>query len=288
MRKTSSEIVLHGVTKEYFVDAGTVIAVQDVSFRVSPGSFYSILGPSGCGKTTLISIIAGFVRPTSGAVHVNGSRVDSPGRDRVVVSQDDSLFSWMTVWKNVEFGLVAGGIARTERHQIVSHFLELVGLAGVADRFPSQLSGGMRRRLALARALAVGPSCLLLDEPLAALDIQMRHALQDELLRLWHETGPTVLLVTHDLSEALYLSDRILVMCPSPGRPLVIVDVEFDRPRHPDLRLSDEFQAAQRGVLRIIEENTGGQRDVMRIIEENTDGQRHIAYRLQPVDDTNV
>jgi NitT/TauT family transport system ATP-binding protein len=245
-----SHLALERVTKRYGDGIEGVVAIDDVSFHVEQGEFCTILGPSGCGKSTIISLIAGFIPVTSGKVLVNGAIVTKPGPDRVVVSQDYSLFAWKTVRANVEFGLKARRIPRAERQMLVQHYLALVHLTTFADRYPAELSGGMRQRGALARALAVEPACLLLDEPLAALDMQMRQALQDELLAIWRQTRHTVVMVTHDLDEALYLSDRVLVMGPRPGHVHTIIPVPFSRPRRPELRLTDAFQALKREVSR--------------------------------------
>jgi len=245
-----SHIELDRVTKRYGDGEGSVVALEDVSLQVNAGEFCSILGPSGCGKSTIIGLMAGFIPTTFGTVKVDGVVVGKPGPDRVVVSQDYSLFAWKTARANVEFGLKARGMPRAERQRLAQHYLELVHLSSCATNYPGELSGGMRQRVALARALAVGPACLLLDEPLAALDMQMRQALQDELLVLWAQTKQTVVLVTHDLDEALYLSDRVVVMSPRPGRVRTSITVPFDRPRRFELRFTHTFQALKRELSR--------------------------------------
>jgi ABC-type nitrate/sulfonate/bicarbonate transport system, ATPase component len=248
----AAKIELHHVTKRYGDITEGVLAVEDISFQIAPGEFCAILGPSGCGKSTLINLIAGFTPASSGQILLDDVAVRQPGPDRVVVSQDSALFPWKTVRANVEFGLKARALPKAERHRIARYYLNLVHLTACADRYPIELSGGMRQRLALARALAVEPTVLLLDEPLAALDVLMRHALQDELLTIRERTGQTILLVTHDLDEALYLADRVLVMTSFPGRVHTIITVRFAHPRSPALRLTDAFQRLKREVSRIL------------------------------------
>ncbi|MCG8350734.1 MAG: ABC transporter ATP-binding protein [Chloroflexales bacterium] len=243
-----SEIIVDKVSLQYYNGNETIPALADISFRIALGEFCAILGPSGCGKSTMINLIAGFITATSGFITVNGAPVSAPGPDRVVVAQDYSLFLWKTVRANVEFGLKARGLRAGERRAMAQKYLDLVHLIPFADNYPLELSGGMRQRVALARALAVEPACLLMDEPLAALDMQMRHYLQDELLAIWTQTRQTILLVTHDLDEALYLADCILVMAARPGHIRATFTVPFPRPRSPDLRLTDGFQALKREV----------------------------------------
>jgi NitT/TauT family transport system ATP-binding protein len=245
----ASEIVLQHVTKWYGNGETAIPSINDVSFQVAPGEFFTILGPSGCGKSTIINLIAGFIPASSGQVVVSGAPVYAPGPNRVVVFQDYNLFPWKTVRANVEFGLKARGLLCAEQQRIALQYLELVHLVEFADRYPVELSGGMRQRLALARTMAVKPECLLMDEPLAALDMQMRHELQDDLLDIWRQMRQTILLVTHDLDEALYLSDRVLVMGSYPRSVCAIITVPFSRPRLPELRLVDAFQALKRKVF---------------------------------------
>lgn len=239
-------IHLDAVGKRFGTGEDAVRAVEDLDLAVTPGEFCALVGPSGCGKSTLIGLVAGFTAPTTGRVTVDGTPVAGPGADRVVVAQDLALFDWKTVLANVELGLKAQGVPKRERQRVARHYLDLVDLTEVAERYPCELSGGMRQRLALARALAVEPRCLLLDEPLGALDVPLRQLLQDELLRLWSRLGQTVLLVTHDLDEALYLADRVVVLTPRPAKVGAAVTVPFPRPRRPELRASDAFVALRR------------------------------------------
>src|SRR4051812_21941353 len=191
----------------------------------------SLVGPSGCGKSTLLRMIAGLDEPTSGTVYVGNDRITGPSAERGLVFQDPNLFPWLTVRRNIEAGLVARGVLREKRHE-VDHFMRLVGLEQFADAYPHHLSGGMAQRVALARALVNHPRVLLLDEPLGALDAFTRMRMQDEVLRLWGARRTTMVLVTHDIDEAIYMSDRIVMMTPRPGRIDRILDVPLVRPRH--------------------------------------------------------
>lgn len=209
-------------------------ALRHVSFEVAAHEFVSLVGQSGCGKTTLLRIAQGLTRPDRGVVRVDGNVVRGPGYDRGVVFQQANLLPWRTALKNVEFGLELKGVSPRERTARAHELLKLVGLIGFERHFPHQLSGGMQQRVGLARALAVDPEILLMDEPFSALDAQTRELLQAGLLQVHRVTRKTVLFVTHDLDESVYLSDRIVVMLPRPGRVREIVDVPFERPR-PDL-----------------------------------------------------
>lgn len=207
-----------------------VVALDGVSLDVGAGELVSLVGPSGCGKSTLLRLVAGLDAPTAGGLWVGDEPVTGPSAERGVVFQDPSLFPWLTVRRNIESGLVARGVLRQRRHE-VDEYLRLVGLDAFADVYPHQLSGGMAQRAALARALVNHPRVLLLDEPLGALDQFTRMRMQDELLRIWEARGTTMLLVTHDIDEALYLSDRIAVLAPRPGRVAEILTVDLPRPR---------------------------------------------------------
>jgi NitT/TauT family transport system ATP-binding protein len=244
----ASKIVLEQVTKRYGRGTEGIVAVYEISFHIVAGEFCAVLGPSGCGKSTLIHLIAGFIPATSGRVVVNGAMVVKPGPDRVVVSQDYSLFPWKTIRANVEFGLKARGLPRHKQQQVAQYYLALMHLSDVTDHYPAELSGGMRQRVALARALAVESACLLLDEPLGALDLHMRYTLQDELVAIWQQMRQTIVLVTHDLEEAVYLADRIIIMGSCPGHVHTIIESPLGRPRLPDLRSTVAFQEFKREV----------------------------------------
>ncbi len=213
------------------------LALNDVSLTVGAGELVSLVGPSGCGKSTLLRMIAGLTPPTSGEVSIGAEPITKPSAERGLVFQDPSLFPWLTVRRNIESGLVARGVLGHMRQE-VDEFMRLVGLEAFANSFPHHLSGGMAQRVALARALINQPRVLLLDEPLGALDAFTRMRMQDEVLRLWRARGTTMLFVTHDIDEAIYMSDQIVIMTQRPGRIEQIIPVSLDRPRD---RGSDEF-----------------------------------------------
>lgn len=215
------------------LDLGGRPILRGIDFSVAKGEFVCVVGPSGCGKTTLLRMVAGLMRPGAGAVEHAGSAVSGPAKDVAVVFQDygRALLPWRTVEGNVSLALEAGGVARRDRAARIAPLLRTVGLDRYADRFPAQLSGGMQQRLQIARCLAQDPALLLMDEPFGALDAMTRQALQDEVLKLVEQTGMTVLFVTHDLEEAIYLGDRVVALRPHPGRVAAIFDVDLARPR---------------------------------------------------------
>ncbi len=212
----------------------SVVALQDVSFSVKDNEFCSILGHSGCGKTTMLNLIAAFEQPTSGQITVDGKPVTRPGWQRSMIFQDYALFHWLSIEDNIAFGLEVKNVARADRQRIVSDYISLVGLKGFENRFPHQLSGGMRQRVSIARALAVNPDILLMDEPFAALDAQNRQLMQQETARILATTQKTVVLVTHSIEEAIILSDRIVVMTRRPGTVKADIEVKLPRPRNED------------------------------------------------------
>ena len=214
--------------------AGSVVALHDVSFEVPNNQFCSILGHSGCGKTTLLNIAAGFEKPTSGTVLVDGEPISAPGWRNTMIFQDYALFPWASVSENIAFGLEMKNLPSHKRIDATQYFIGLVGLKGFEDKYPHQLSGGMRQRVAIARALAVRPQLLLMDEPFAALDAQNRSFMQDELVRIWQREPKTVMLVTHSIDEAIKLSDCIAVMTRRPGRVKEFIEVDLPRPRDED------------------------------------------------------
>ncbi|MQA80564.1 MAG: ATP-binding cassette domain-containing protein [Streptosporangiales bacterium] len=244
-----------GLSK-YFSQRGSVLEVlRDINFSVAPGEFVAILGASGCGKTTLLRTADGLERASRGQLLVNGREETAPGPDRGVVFQQDSLFPWRTVRKNVLMGLEFQGKPKKLANEQAMRCIELVGLAGFEDSYPHELSGGMRQRVNLARAFCIQPELLLMDEPFAALDAQTREIMQTELLRIWSETaGGTVLFVTHQIDEATFLADRIIVLTARPGRIKEIVDVPFDRPRDLSLKRTPEFVAIIDRIWTMIEE----------------------------------
>lgn len=207
------------------------LALTDVSLSIFSGEFVCLLGPSGCGKTTLLNLVAGFIQPTSGNLLVGGDRVVGPGSDRGVVFQDYSLFGWLTVRKNVEFGLRMAGVGADQRREIAARYLKLVGLIDIENKYPFELSGGMKQRVAIARALVANPKLLLMDEPFAALDAITRGTLQELVLAIREKEDKTIVFVTHNIGEAIYLADRIVVMTSHPGRVQAEVIVALPRPR---------------------------------------------------------
>lgn len=227
---TEPQIAVDKVSHVYRPPRGKpVLALDDVSLEVRPREFLALLGPSGCGKSTLLYLIGGFLPIEKGVIAVNGAPVKAPGPDRGIVFQHFALFPWKTVRENVLYGLERQNMPKADRLARAQQFIDLVGLGGFEDSFPSQLSGGMKQRTALARTLAFDPSILLMDEPFGALDAQTRHLMQSELLGIWQRTPKTVIFVTHDVQEAVYLADRVAVMSARPGRIKTIVDTKFDK-----------------------------------------------------------
>ncbi|ARP80407.1 nitrate ABC transporter ATP-binding protein [Bordetella genomosp. 8] len=244
-----SFIAVRNLSKRYGSRHGDVMALRDVNLSIREGEFVSIVGPSGCGKSTLLYLIGGFLQAGEGTIEAAGKRVTGPGVDRGVVFQEYALFPWLTVAGNIEYGLKEAGKPPSERERIVRHYVNLIGLAGFENRYPKELSGGMKQRVAIARTLACGPRILLLDEPLGALDAQTREGLQDELLRLWQATSTTVIMITHDVSEAVYLSSRIMVMSRRPGTLVEEFGVDLDHSQGREaLMLSDAFNALRNKV----------------------------------------
>ena len=241
-------VELRGVGKVYVSarDGDRVEALAGIDFSVARGEFLAVVGPSGCGKSTLLSLIAGFSAPTAGEVLFDRRPIIGPGPERGVMFQDYALFPWRTVAGNVEFGPFARGVAAADRRRRAQELINLVGLTGFERRYPHELSGGMRQRCALARMLANDPTLWLMDEPLAAVDLQTRMILQDELLRLWGDDRttaqrPTVMFVTHGIDEAVFLADHVVIMMNKPGRIAQVIDVPFARPRDRSLFANAEF-----------------------------------------------
>lgn len=228
---SAAKIRFENVSKEFTVraDDGAAaerfVALHDVNLDVSPGEFLVLVGPSGCGKSTMLDLLAGLATPTRGCVLIDGKQVAGPARDRGVVFQQYALFPWRTALDNVAFGLEVAGLGARERRDKAAHYLNLVGLSDFANRFPHELSGGMKQRVAIARSLAYEPQVLLMDEPFAALDAQTRETLQEELVEIWHRTGKTIVFITHGIDEAVVLGQRVAVMTTRPGRIKDIVEI---------------------------------------------------------------
>ena len=245
----AASLLISEVSK-IFCSAGgaTVLALDRISLTIAAGEMVSLIGPSGCGKSTLLRLIAGLDPPTAGELRVGTELITNPSAERGLMFQDPNLFPWLSIRRNVQSGLVARGILRRRRHE-VEEFLRLVGLEAFADRYPHQLSGGMAQRAALARALINHPKVLLLDEPLGALDQFTRMRMQDDVLRLWQARGTTMVLVTHDIDEAIYVSDRIVIMTPRPGRIEREIEVSLERPRQ---RNSPRFLELRAKILEML------------------------------------
>lgn len=243
-----SKISIEGVSKSFTPGAS---ALRGVDLALAENSFTCLLGPSGCGKSTLLNMIAGFLPPSTGRILVDGTPVQGPSADRGVVFQEYALFPWRTAAQNVAFGPMLRRLGRAEQARIAERYLDLVGLAGHGAKFPTELSGGMKQRVAIARALANNPSVLLMDEPFGALDAQTREILQEELLRIWQHERKTVVFVTHSISEALFLADRVVIMATRPGAVKEVIDVDLPQPRD---RTSPAFLALERHAKATVRE----------------------------------
>jgi NitT/TauT family transport system ATP-binding protein len=250
------KVVIRGLRKEFQAAKRSVVALDGIDLALAENEFVCLVGTSGCGKSTLLSIVAGLQEPTAGEVLVDGVAVDGPGRDRGVVFQAYTLFPWLTARQNVEFALRDEGITRQERRDRASEHLALVGLSGFADAYPNQLSGGMKQRVAIARALSYRPTVLLMDEPFGALDALTRKMMQELLTGIWESHRLTVLFVTHDVEEAVFLSDRVIVMTNRPGQIKGEVDVGLPRPREYELVADEEFAQPKMRVLESIREES--------------------------------
>ncbi|WP_339489808.1 ABC transporter ATP-binding protein [Pseudomonas sp. EL_65y_Pfl2_R95] len=249
----SARLRVNNVSLRYNTPSGGVFtALDNVSLEVPDQQFAVIVGPSGCGKSSLLYLTAGLAEPSDGEIHVGGQRVDGPGADRGMVFQSYTLFPWLTVRQNIEFGLKRKRMPAAERKEIVEFYLNEVGLTPFADNYPKQLSGGMMQRVAIARALANDPQILLMDEPFGALDSQTRMQMQKLLLRIWEHSKKTVVFVTHDIDEAILLGDRVYVMGARPGRIKQILDVPIQRPRDLDMVMDHQFIDMKRQILGLL------------------------------------
>jgi NitT/TauT family transport system ATP-binding protein len=250
-----NEIVLSikDLHKSFRKDDGELVAIEDFNLDIMDGEFVCVLGPSGCGKTTLLRIIAGLEEPTSGKILLKNKEITGPGSDRGMVFQEFGLFPWRSVRKNIEFGLEIRKIPKEERRAISDRYIDLVGLKGFETSHPNELSGGMKQRVGIARALANDPAILLMDEPFGALDAQTRNLMQKELLRIWSEMKKTVVFITHSVDEAVFVADRVVVMSARPGKIKSIFDVEWERPRD---RAGVEFASLRKKILAELEIET--------------------------------
>jgi NitT/TauT family transport system ATP-binding protein len=243
-----------GLSKVFARQDRRVVALEDLRLSVAAGEFLTIVGPSGCGKSTLLHILGGFIPPSQGTIRIAGRMVNGPGPDRGVMFQDLALFPWRTVLGNVTWGLEVQGRPKAERLAIAERYLDLVGLLAFKDAYPAELSGGMKQRVALARVLAFDPAVLLMDEPFGALDAQTRELMQEELQRIWLATGKTVLFVTHDVEEAVYLGDRVVVFSARPGRVKAEVSVPLPRPRSLEVKKGQAFVEVRNRVWDLLRE----------------------------------
>ena len=258
---TSVKIGFQQVRKEFVVrgegggPSDRFTALEDITLDVRPGEFLALVGPSGCGKSTLLDLLGGLTAPTSGRILLDGRPIEGPARDRGIVFQQYALFPWRTAAQNVEFGLDIAGLKAKQRREIARHYLDLVGLTAFADRYPHELSGGMKQRVAIARSLAYDPEVLLMDEPFAALDAQTRETLQGELLRIWRSTGKTIIFITHGIDEAVVLGQRVAVMTSRPGRIKHVVEIpEALRNETEDVRSLPEFGPVRHEVWSLLRE----------------------------------
>ncbi|HEX6025230.1 MAG TPA: ABC transporter ATP-binding protein [Solirubrobacter sp.] len=262
-------LTVDSVTKTFVIERRKrheeLCALDGVSFDVTEGSFVAICGPSGCGKSTLLRLIHGLRPPDSGEIRVRGEPVLAPSLDRGMVFQNHGLMPWRTVQRNVEIGLEALHLSRDQRRERAERWLEKVGLSDFASYYPAQLSGGMQQRVGLARALAIEPEMLLMDEPFGALDAQTRVVLQEELERIWHAETKTVVFITHDIEEALFLSDRVLVMSARPGKIIADIVVDAARPRGTAFRASPEFAALKGRIWELL--RTGQQASLLEPVQ---------------------
>lgn len=264
----AAKLVVDNVSKVFGAGARTVTALENTSFEVAESAFITILGPSGCGKSTILKVIAGLEEPSSGRVALDGREISGPGKDRGMVFQTYTLFPWLTVAENIAFGLDVAGRPKAERREAVDHYLEKIGLKGFEKAYPSHLSGGMKQRVAIARALANDPQVLLMDEPFGALDAQTRAVMQELLLSVWEESHKTILFVTHDVEEAIFMGDMVYVMTARPGRIKARIEVPLPRPRSYDVKVADVFLDIKKDVLGLIREESWKAANSLEPLEE--------------------
>jgi NitT/TauT family transport system ATP-binding protein len=278
------KIVLKNLKQIYFIRnqekkrVDEFVALEDFTLSVNAGEFIAVVGPSGCGKSTLLDIVSGLTKSRGGEIYIDGKLVTGPALDRGFIMQGYALFPWRTVRRNVEYGLEVKHVHKKQRRDIAKRYIDLVGLNGFEDRYPNELSGGMRQRVAIARSLAYDPQVLLMDEPFAAVDAQTREALQDELLRIWETTRKTIIFVTHSIEESVLLAGRVVVMTKRPGRIKKVVDIDLPRPRTAaDMRASPDFSSVVRRVWELLNDL-----DQYDDLDRNAGGQKSIADAISP------
>lgn len=253
---TQAKVVIDGVGKIFGSGDEAIEAIRRIDLSVQENEFVSIVGTSGCGKSTLLNMIGGLDESTGGEILIDGEPVEGPGRNRGFVFQSYSLFEWMTVRANIRFALEKSALAAAEKDELVSHFIQAVGLTGFENTYPKQLSGGMKQRVAIARSLVYKPSILLMDEPFGALDAQTRGMMQELLLKVWEDHKVTVLFVTHDVDEAIFLADRVVVLGSRPGLVKREIQIELERPRNFEIVTDSQFSEYKREILTDIREET--------------------------------
>ncbi|NMC77819.1 MAG: ABC transporter ATP-binding protein [Chloroflexi bacterium] len=247
--KGDVKISIHDVCKVFDTPQGPVEAIRGVDLSIRTNEIVCLVGPSGCGKSTLLNLIAGFIRPTEGEVLIDNKPVTKPGADRAVVFQQDSVFPWLTVYRNLEYGPKARGVSAEQRQKMVDRLLEMVGLTEYKDLLPRQLSGGMKKRVDLARAYANQPEVLLMDESFGALDVLTKEKMQRNLLSLWQQEPRTIIFITHDIEEALFVGQRVVVMSARPARILKVIDVPFEKTTDTRIKTSPEFQSLRQTII---------------------------------------
>lgn len=249
MNMRKAKIALENIKKSYITKDGHTEIFINLSFEVYEGEFLCILGPTGCGKTTLINLIAGFIFPEKGEIKINREKINKPGKDRAVIFQADSIFPWYTVRKNIEYGLKVRNVPEDQRKKVVNEFIKSVKLKDLEERYPKQLSGGERKKIDIARAFANEPEIVLMDEPFGSLDSSSKENLQILIQKIWTEKKKTIVFVTHDIEEALFLSDRLIVLSELPAEVKSTIEVPFSRPRNPIIKTSNEFQSLRKKIL---------------------------------------
>ena len=253
----NGHVSMTNLEKVYDSGSERTKAIEDLTAEVEGGEFMSVVGPSGCGKSTLLYLVAGFLDVSSGSITVDGQEVEGPGTDRGVVFQEYALFPWRTVQKNVSYGLEENGMGEEERQSVAQRYIDMMDLSGFEDSYPKELSGGMKQRVALARTLAYDPKILLMDEPFGALDQPLREDLQDHLLDIWRDVEKTVIFITHDVEEAVYLSERVMIMTRHPGTKKTTLDIDLDRTKsREDIVTSEEFNDVKNTVWKSLREET--------------------------------